>query len=928
MSCSFPRRLAIVLALLPVLGGTAAAATLSLEDDGVHVDAGSMGAMVLSYPVLAPEQSGAPDRAPVGKSLAGGAAVLQYEGGATVRVQAADSGEITYAFSGIAGGVKSWQATAIIEFSYQQGGKWKIGATEGTFPVEKPAKPQIFQGNAADFVLTNAEGKSLAFHVPQYAYQELTDNRAWNWGVYAWHLHVPYDPSSPTAKIIVAAGASLDAKAAPLVDPFGQIQAGEWPGKVHAEDELRADARDEAAYYDALPFPALDAYGGLPGSREKLGLGATGFFHIEKKGKNAILADPDGNAFFHLGVCAFAPGDDYTLVEGREASYAWLPPRDGPFRTAYKDDSNGTVLSFYLANAIRKYGTPYALDAFQARMIPRVRRFGFNSIGAFSPYSPAARAAGMPYVSHLPLDAWGDKIKYIPGIVGTWDPFDAANRAQVEANFAGRIAAQRDDPLLIGYFLANEPIYEDIPKVVPGLKGSAWACKHALAAMLAAKYKDAAAFNAAWGLSLPSLAALDDTPLPVATPAAAEDLHAFSGLFYEAYFKLVAGTFRKYDPHHLLLGCRFQPGTINDEQLCRIAGKYLDVMSYNYYTNAVDKEFLGRVHAWTGGLPLMLSEFYWTAPRESGLVGGQEVATQRQRGLAYRNYVEQAASLGYVVGIEWFTLLDQASTGRWFSRYNGERANTGLFSVADRPYKEMLAGMKQANEGVYGVWLDGRAPFVFDDPRFAPAGDARQATAIPRALGPIALDGTTRNWPGIPPNVVSGQRLVLGSEAGGLEATFKLCWDDAHLYVLASVVDPTPLRNKHAGADLWQGDAVEIFLGTENVGEGGPLRFSDRHLLIGAGAAGKAPVYDSHAPAQYDCPALVVPGGDGKSYTLEAAIPWESLGLVPKVGAALRFDFGVDDSAGGEGRRAQIMWNGTDKNAGDRTRWGGATLQP
>jgi hypothetical protein len=46
-----------------------------------------------------------------------------------------------------------------------------------------------------------------------------------------------------------------------------------------------------------------------------------------------------------------------------------------------------------------------------------------------------------------------------------------------------------------------------------------------------------------------------------------------------------------------------------------------------------------------------------------------------------------------VIGIEWFTLVDQATTGRWFSQYNGESYNTGLLSVADRPWKDMLAEM-------------------------------------------------------------------------------------------------------------------------------------------------------------------------------------------------------------------------------------------
>ena len=227
----------------------------------------------------------------------------------------------------------------------------------------------------------------------------------------------------------------------------------------------------------------------------------------------------------------------------------------------------------------------------------------------------------------------------------------------VEKSFSEGLPKRADDPLLIGYFLTNEPLYEDIPKVVPTLKGSQHACKAELVKMLTAKYGTIDAFNKAWGQSAASFDALNDTPLPVNTKEASDDMHTFTGQFFETYFKLVADTFHKYDTHHMLIGNRFQPGTINNEQLCRTAGKYLDIMSFNYYTNGVDKDFLNRIYGWTGK-PMFLSEFYWVGNKEAGLAGGNDVGTQKDRGLAYRNYLEQSASLGYIVGIEWFTLID------------------------------------------------------------------------------------------------------------------------------------------------------------------------------------------------------------------------------------------------------------------------------
>ena len=432
---------------------------------------------------------------------------------------------------------------------------------------------------------------------------------------------------------------------------------------------------------------------------------------MEKKGERWLLVDPAGEAFFHLGLCSAQPSEDYTLVKGREAAYEWLPPRDGEFASAWRD--GGTAISFQLANMIRKYGEPYDSERYTARMIERMRKWGFNSIGAFSGCGAQARkTARIPGVEHLPLG-----LESLPGIGQVWDPFDEKTRARIEQDLSKSLPQRADDPLIIGYFITNEPIYENIQHVVPTLKASAHACKRRFVQGLEQKYKTPAAFNAAWSLKVKAFDELSEMVVPVETAAAKADVQEYVAAFLDEYFRLVSESFRRHDRNHLLLGSRLMPGTINNEQLCRIMGKYVDVMSFNYYTYALDTALLRRVCQWTGH-PLMLSEFYWSAAKESGLTGGREVATQQERGLAYRSYVEQSAATGCVIGIEWFTLNDQAVTGRWFQGFDGERANTGVLAVTDRPWKAALAEMMKTNYDIYKVWLGERPPFVWDDPRF------------------------------------------------------------------------------------------------------------------------------------------------------------------------------------------------------------------
>ena len=69
---------------------------------------------------------------------------------------------------------------------------------------------------------------------------------------------------------------------------------------------------------------------------------------------------------------------------------------------------------------------------------------------------------------------------------------------------------------------------------------------------------------------------------------------------------------------------------------------------------------------------------------------------------------------------------------------------------------------------------------------------------------------------------------------------------------------------------------------------------------------------------------VVTPNANG--YALEAAIPWNALGITPESGRKFRFDIGLDDGDDGPRRLRQFMWSGKAGNSAERTAWGSATL--
>ncbi len=351
-------------------------------DKGLNINGGSLGDFQLGYPVFS---DGGKEIHPLVEARANGAqATLKYEGGGSVKVVTTGSGDVTLDFSGTPADVKSFSTTMLVDISFNRGGKWKIGEKEGGFPKDKATPAHIFSGSNNSISISNAVGDRLDIGAPDYSFMQLTDNREWGWSIYAWKCFVNVSPGMKSAKFKI--GISTGRGDARIVDAFGQSMLDDWPGKVKAEDELKADVAEDEAYYASLKTPPLDPYGGLPGSGGSLGLKNTGFFHIEQKSGKSWLVDPSGNAFFHLGICGFQPSDDYTWVEGRENIYSWLPAKSDPkFASAYR---NGTpqAFSFHVANTIRKFGLPYDLDQFGSRMINRVRKFSGESAntGIFS----------------------------------------------------------------------------------------------------------------------------------------------------------------------------------------------------------------------------------------------------------------------------------------------------------------------------------------------------------------------------------------------------------------------------------------------------------------------------------------------------------------------------------------------------------------
>ena len=515
----------------------------------------------------------------------------------------------------------------------------------------------------------------------------------------------------------------------PLVDELGQWVAREWEGKIQSDAFLGtfltfALEEDRDATYPESWCPR----GGTTETTFK----ATGYFRTHHDGTRWWLVDPEGHAFFSLGLDGVRPGETAAVLPGTEPLFGPLAPRSGPLSEAWRGPSGPAGVegySFGLANLIRSFGPGWRED-WTDMIRSRLVSWRFNTVGNWS--DPEFRKeSGLPYVIPMPPYPTTETLLYrdFPDVYA--EQFRVAAR-----EYAQHLAAFRDDRNLIGYFMQNEPkwafgannIASEMLEAHPGTD-----TRRALAHWLSERYKgDAPDWSVAWGLGLRSF---DDVVSKTVHRAAdrsetaRQDLWEFSKEMVRAYVGIPGIECNEVDPHHLNLGMRY--AWVSSELLYEAVGVF-DVFTINAYEMAPPAEAIAEI-AERARRPVMIGEFHFGA-LDRGLpsTGLRGVESQRERGIAYRHYVEMAAANPNLVGTHYFILSDQEVLGR----FDGENYQIGFVDVCQRPYPELVGSARRAHESVYAVMHGRKKPYV---------GKAREIPRVGRLMrGPFPRPRTRR----------------------------------------------------------------------------------------------------------------------------------------------------------------------------------------
>jgi hypothetical protein len=472
----------------------------------------------------------------------------------------------------------------------------------------------------------------------------------------------------------------------PLIDRFGQYVHADWPGKARSEAELKKAWAAEAKTLANETFPGHDAYGGFASTKAK----ATGFFRVEQIDGRWWLVTPAGHLFYSTGVNGVGIGAG-TRVAGREDLFATLPEPLPGLTSAFvqapkRGQSVGRQANFYGANLKRRFGGDWRMP--WARLT--ARRFdawGLNTTyGTGLSESLDKTPRNKPYVITLRGFQAGDLIMGLPDVYAENFP------RLIEAEAARQLVPRKNDPYLLGYFIGNEPPW-------PGRES---------------QFVDLVLQGQASEMQKHFKAELAKGDAPERRRQLVLDAFA-------RYLAVINAAVKKADPNHLNLGIRFG-GTPPDYVI--VLAKDFDVYSLNKYQWEPSPDYLKKIYSLVHK-PMLLGEFHIGAPGRGLAPGLVQAMNQKERGVAYRYYVEHAAAHPEVIGTHWFQWIDQPATGR----PDGENYNIGWVDVTDRPYDELVEAAKATHARLLDIHL-GKIPPTDRMAKTSEAGTPAEASQL------------------------------------------------------------------------------------------------------------------------------------------------------------------------------------------------------
>lgn len=329
--------------------------------------------------------------------------------------------------------------------------------------------------------------------------------------------------------------------------------------------------------------------------------GTAGFFRVGKSTDGQWwFLDPGNKPFFYRGICAVNRAG---TAGGRRATPG-----------------------SYAVTIDKKYNYQESPDAFVKACSDKLHQLNFNAWGAWA--TEEFFNKDVPFTEIIEFFKEGPFLPSVSGKQGLPDIFHPDWLVAADKKTRALCSPLRNSKLLIGYFTDNEIGFgkaDDfgldlgftagqfdfaLLRLVLGMNDGEPAADFAWKFLLNRHSNSFKTLSDAWQVSINSrddVKRLNESKTIIPGKAFNADAQAFVELYAQRYFELSHKLIRRYDPNHLILGCRF--GAPPPTYVLNAIKPWTDVISGNNYQPILYERY-DTVYQYTG-MPILIGEFSW-----------------------------------------------------------------------------------------------------------------------------------------------------------------------------------------------------------------------------------------------------------------------------------------------------------------------------
>jgi hypothetical protein len=354
-------------------------------------------------------------------------------------------------------------------------------------------------------------------------------------------------------------------------------------------------------------------------------------------------------------------------------------------------------------------------------------QLGFTNSGYGTPPSLQQR---VPFFQHGYI---GQTARWrYPNQFAYHDVFDPQHHADIDAMALAVTTRTKDNPSLIGYYWADLVMWDidraraqrctdwvSFHRALPGPRAG----KRAYVDFLRARHHTIDRLNSAYATTFPSFDFLLSSQLhglPLDRSAVRADDDAFLGLIARTLYTAMATAFRKHDPHHLLLGDRYdahnhppqvlaaavehvdaiavQWGAQIEVNEIDLAGRYDATHNFGFEAT-FDRAYFERLHAQTGK-PILICDhnISFAAPGMPFTQWHQKQSPQ-DAAAAYRTFLHELIATPFMLGLQRCQYLSQDSVP-------GKLCKQGLLDRDGSPLEPYCTLIAEANRESMSLWRE------------------------------------------------------------------------------------------------------------------------------------------------------------------------------------------------------------------------------